>query len=145
MTASEYKREFACVVYSQELGIFVVSKLCFLKIEIKTIITEFQCTCGTTISHKFRQHGHTVALAMINPLTFLPQYTQVNNDMYESRIDRLLDLGEFFSTNSFVLVSFFLIVIMIAFGSFCMLDYNTEFLDQRKQILIEFEGMISVM
>ena len=65
--------------------------------------------------------------------------------MYESKIDKLLDLGEFFSTNSFVLVSFFLIVIMIAFGSFCMLDYNTEFLDQRKQILTEFEAMISVM
>lgn len=65
--------------------------------------------------------------------------------MYESKIDQLLDIGEFFSTNSFVLISFFLIVIMIAFGSFCLLDYNTEFLDQRKQIMTEFEGVVSVM
>lgn len=129
LTAEEYKREFACVVYSQEQGIFVVSKLCFLSIVQQTLITEFTCTCGSTVSHQFKQHGHTIALAIINPLTFLPLYTQINNDMYESKIDQLLDIGEFFSTNSFVLISFFLIVIMIAFGSFCLLDYNTEFLD----------------
>lgn len=65
--------------------------------------------------------------------------------MYESKIDQLLDFGEFLSTNSFVLVSFFLVVIMITFASFCLLDYNTEFLDQRKQILTEFEAIVNVI
>jgi hypothetical protein len=89
--------------------------------------------------------SHGIALGIINPLNYAPLYTISNTNMFESINQNAIEFSEFINTDAFVMVSFLAAMVFISFLAMCVVDYNNEYIDQRDEVLKEFNMILKKM